>query len=168
MEANIFFSNEMSELSSSSSVLSVQELNALAGLVQLADGYGGDSGYGCGEYSLLSLPFRANSQGDTQADGSCSSIGTKLKYICNLCGENFTQKGSLGTHIRVIHEKIRKHKCCDCRRRFGQKGDLHRHINTVHEGKRNYKCVLCSCFFSRKFALKRHISRKHIQTHSVI
>jgi len=152
----------MSELSSSS-VLSLQELNAVAGLVQLADGYGSASGRGCIDSSLLTVPFPINLHGDTKLDESSVSIGAKLKYLCNLCGETFTQKGSLGTHIRVIHEKIRKHKCCDCGRRFGQKGDLHRHINTVHEGKRNYKCMLCSCFFSRKFALKRHVSRKHIQ-----
>lgn len=158
----------MSELSSSS-MLSLQELNAVAGLVQLSDGYGGASAYnqnhGCGGSPLLPLPLPLPLSFPDYCDPKADdpSFEPKMKYLCNLCGENFTQKGSLGTHIRVIHENIRKHKCCDCGRRFGQKGDLHRHINTVHEGKRNYKCMLCSCFFSRKFALKRHISRKHIQ-----
>ncbi len=89
------------------------------------------------------------------------------RYVCDECGEKFTQSGSLGTHIRVKHKNIRPFRCDrpGCRARpFGQRGDLNRHIASVHEGKKEHECMDCNELFSRRSALNRHRERKHLKS----
>ena len=55
-------------------------------------------------------------------------------HACPYCpGVAFGTKGTLTTHINVVHLKLRDHACPYCPGvAFGEKGTLTRHINEVH------------------------------------
>ena len=55
----------------------------------------------------------------------------------------FTLSQSMrGNHVRAIHKGIR-YSCEECGHQFTQKGDLARHKKSVHGIKRDYPCDLC-------------------------
>ena len=55
-----------------------------------------------------------------------------IKYSCNQCDYQATQKGHVKTHIQSVHEKI-KYSCNQCDYQATEKGSLKRHIQSVHE-----------------------------------
>ena len=49
--------------------------------------------------------------------------GTAEKCVCSECGDSFTQRCSLSTHIKRVHLGIRDdltHKCIDCDKSSGK------------------------------------------------
>ena len=56
----------------------------------------------------------------------------EIKFPCNQCPSNFTQKGSLKKHIQSVHEGV-KHQCNLCQYKATLKGDLKKQIKFVHK-----------------------------------
>ena len=50
-----------------------------------------------------------------------------VKFSCNLCDKQFTQKISLKRHIQSEHEGI-KYACNQCNKQFTQQGSLTTHV----------------------------------------
>lgn len=49
---------------------------------------------------------------------------------CNICDKFFV---CLSSHIRIVHQHVRKYQCEDCEKCFGKKSGLDRHVTTVHK-----------------------------------
>ena len=65
-------------------------------------------------------------------------------------------------HIRVVHEKIKDHKCEDCRRAFSSKRLLTYHTIKYHDyGGKMLNCIECPYETAVKDALNMHIRAKH-------
>ena len=73
----------------------------------------------------------------------------------------------LNTHILIVHEDNKPHKCCICDTRCRDERSLNMqiHVASVHEGKKPLKFNLCDKSFSVKSALKTHISLVHENIH---
>lgn len=79
---------------------------------------------------------------------------TKGPQQCSLCdGKVFV---NLRSHIQMVHQKVRQHKCTICEKAFGKKSGLDRHIITVHERLKCWACDLCEKSFGEKAQLMRH------------
>ncbi len=47
-----------------------------------------------------------------------NSESKKKQCVCDLCGKEFSDKGNLKTHIKNMHQPIKKEKCENCSRLF--------------------------------------------------
>jgi len=115
------------------------------------------------------------------ADQKCDQCGLvfvgRLKYdkhlreahksltICEQCGQHFTNKKYLRSHIVNVHtaDKDRPHVCKLCPKGFLTQTRLNDHVARSHEGIRPYTCRSPGC--TRAFTLgtvrKRHEKRDH-------
>ena len=62
----------------------------------------------------------------------------------------------LTSHLKIVHENKKHHKCDSCGKSFSVAGDLKRHINAVHDGQKDQKCDSCGISFSQSWYLKKH------------
>ncbi|CAB0029345.1 unnamed protein product [Trichogramma brassicae] len=83
---------------------------------------------------------------------------------CDICGNTYSQKGNLRTHINLVHNSQKSYECDVCRKKFSQKGNLQSHIDSVHH-KITYACDVCGKTFSLKIYLKKHINAIHNAIH---
>ena len=60
------------------------------------------------------------------------SVHKEIKYKCNECDNQFTQKGNLKTHQNSVHGGI-THKCKECDYQATQKGNFKKHEKSIHE-----------------------------------
>ena len=65
------------------------------------------------------------------------------------------------SHIRRIHDGIRKHKCDSCEKCFAHIGDLNRHKRNTHDGIKDYHCSFCDKSFTRAYFMKKHVTLIH-------
>ena len=83
-------------------------------------------------------------------------------YQCDVCGNRFSQSGSMQHHKRTLHGGERRHLChlCpQCGHTFTEARSLNRHIKSVHNKIKEYKCVICERCFSLKQGLDLHMMR---------
>ena len=86
--------------------------------------------------------------------------GTKIRYTCNQCDQDFKHEFSLKNHFIEVHENPFKQFQCDrCDKKYGRKGDLVKHIKDFHENIR-FPCNICQKTFSKK-NLPIHIRGVH-------
>ena len=85
----------------------------------------------------------------------------KINYKCDVCGQNFQTLGDLTTHMKSIHDQVKKHKCFQCGLSFFQNDTLTNHIESVHGESSIHKCELCEKSFYRSAGLERHIELFH-------
>uniref|UniRef100_A0A8C6M1P7 C2H2-type domain-containing protein n=1 Tax=Nothobranchius furzeri TaxID=105023 RepID=A0A8C6M1P7_NOTFU len=57
-------------------------------------------------------------------------------FACELCGQRFTQKGTLGRHMSV-HTGQKPFACELCEKRFSEKSSLIKHMR-VHTGQKPF------------------------------
>lgn len=53
-------------------------------------------------------------------------------HVCNMCGNTFTQKSSLDTHVMFTHSDLRPFKCSMCPFQTVQKAALKKHCSRAH------------------------------------
>ncbi len=80
-----------------------------------------------------------------------------LYYICETCGENFSELRLLRIHKRM-HAKEKRYVCnvLGCNYKTTQKYNLNRHMR-MHTGEKHFKCDTCQSFFTRKRNLDIHL-----------
>ena len=90
----------------------------------------------------------------------CKNVATwSLK--CPDCEVAFSQKCSLKTHVRIVHDKV-KQACPHCEKSFCQ-GSLKTHILAVHD-KIKFNCNFCKESYSEKKELWAHAKAVHLPT----
>ena len=86
------------------------------------------------------------------------SIHKKIKYPCDFCDYQGTQKYSLAKHIKAVHAK--DHEICQhCPYEAPSKPELRKHIDKHHPT--NFPCTLCDFKGSIAGDLKQHIQQSH-------
>ena len=87
------------------------------------------------------------------------------KFICDICGSQFSHKFTARKHMDSIHKKI-KHECETCHKTFTFKNTLYTHIKVVHQQKRSHECQFCKKKFGVKYSLTKHIETVHSENPS--
>ena len=77
------------------------------------------------------------------------------------CSANFSDRRTVLSHKRIVHEKCVKHHCVVCDKSFNTLGYLKAHQQNVHEEKKKYECELCKKIINGKLALDKHMRRVH-------
>merc|ERR1712000_369082 len=92
------------------------------------------------------------------------SVHLKVKFDCEFCDYQSTQKSHLKTHINTVHLKLKPFQCNECDQSFGQSGHLKRHVDSVHK-KIRFHCSFdgCNKSFSRKTQLNQHFKLHEAQ-----
>ena len=82
----------------------------------------------------------------------------KGKFNCELCYSKLSSNGSLGKHMRAVHEGV-KFCCEECKKWFSSKTNLRRHNNVFHPISKiaTYNCKQCFKPFNQKINLEVHM-----------
>ena len=90
-----------------------------------------------------------------------------MKYPCDQCEFQATNKGRLTYHIQTVHNhyerrKLKQYDCNydECQQQFTTRGNLKQHIESDHAGVR-YECGQCNKKFTSKIGLKKHLEAIH-------
>ncbi|XP_070505290.1 zinc finger protein 91-like [Chironomus tepperi] len=84
------------------------------------------------------------------------------KFICDICGSQFSYKFTARKHMESIHKKIR-YECEMCNKTFTSKNTLYTHIKVVHQKRLLHECQFCKKKFGVKYALTKHIEIVHTE-----
>ena len=119
--------------------------------------------------TLLEIPVKTN-----KLDLKGKDLVKQFK--CSLCDAEYTLKGNLKKHIKLIHDGER-FECTICENvSFTQKHTLTKHVESVHErklpfqeenkipvheGKKLFSCTVCNFGFQKQSALIRHVEAVH-------
>ena len=75
------------------------------------------------KYAVAISRNKKRTYADTQFSG-------KLRYNCLYCDRQYSSKGGLNTHIRVVHKKSCLYSCPKCYRTFSRKHHLTNHLES--------------------------------------
>ena len=86
-----------------------------------------------------------------------------VRFYCDQCDENFSQKSSLRRHIQSFHKSggDKEHLCNACGKKFARKLSLKLHVENVHLKTKNFECEFCGATFNMKHHLNNHRDSKH-------
>ena len=87
-----------------------------------------------------------------------------VRFYCDLCTENFSQKSSLRRHIQSFHKNggdNKIHLCNACGQKFSRKLSLKLHVENVHLKTKKFECEFCGATFNMKHHLNNHRDSKH-------
>ena len=62
----------------------------------------------------------------------------KSNHICPHCGKGYGLRRELEDHEKIVHLKIRPHKCEICEATFFRPKGLKIHVKNVHSGDERY------------------------------
>ena len=80
-------------------------------------------------------------------------FGGKKSLKCDVCDYSCSQKGTMKTHVSMVHEEKKPFKCDNCDYSCSLKSQLTRHVAAIHEGKKRFKCDICHYRFSEKVSM---------------
>lgn len=80
--------------------------------------------------------------------------GNSSQYVCDICWQQFSTKGTLKRH-RLIHLGVEPTPCEECGKLFYEKSALDCHLR-VHKGEKPLICDTCKKGFPNKSSLSRH------------
>ncbi|KAK3515492.1 hypothetical protein QTP70_023611 [Hemibagrus guttatus] len=86
-------------------------------------------------------------------------LQNKLRPICNICGNLFSEMSSLRRHMR-IHKGLKPYQCQLCGRCFRQGNQLKTHLR-IHTGEKPFSCSCCDASFAQKCQLVYHCRMHH-------
>ena len=106
----------------------------------------------------LTIP---NSDNDSSEVNKKELKKVKKSVTCDICGKSFSnQKFNLNRHKRNVHEGIR-FPCEQCGQQFTQKYTLKAHVLGVHERKKRFKCNQCDKAYLQAASLSQHKKKIH-------
>jgi len=114
---------------------------------------GGDETSAGGSQSANGAVYPAAALVNAKASFICA-VENRRKYLCRVCGKQFTQRGGLHIHMR-IHLGQKPFVCETCGAAFSQACNLKRHCRS-HTGERPHACLQCGKRFNRKWSLEKH------------
>lgn len=82
------------------------------------------------------------------------------KHICEVCHKGFCSPSDLKTHVRVVHENIRKFVCDICGQAFKVCSHLKYH-RRKHTGETPYECPHCGKRFHGPSHISDHVKKVH-------
>ena len=95
-------------------------------------------------------------------DYSCSKKSVFFPSCTNsICSYSFSQKSSLESHVKSVHDGKKIHKCSICDYRCSKESNLRRHLKSVHEGKKPHKFSICDYSCSQKVHMESHVESVH-------
>ncbi|XP_051543275.1 myoneurin-like [Myxocyprinus asiaticus] len=100
-----------------------------------------------------------NDSVDWAAEEEVKPLQDKLRPICNVCGNLFSELSSLRRHMR-IHKGIKPYQCQLCTRSFRQGNQLKTHMR-IHTGEKPFGCTSCEARFVQKCQLVSHCRMHH-------
>ena len=83
----------------------------------------------------------------------------RKRYICKVCGNEFTLQTNLNHHMQQVHEKV-KYDCLFCDYKASTKAARDIHVDSIHKGIL-LKCSECDYKASFPSNLTRHLKSKH-------
>jgi len=87
---------------------------------------------------------------------------SERKVKCGLCKHIATCKGTLNTHVKLVHQQTQNYPCTFCHKLFKQKCNLDNHIRT-HTRETPWKCDICHASFKRVHHYQTHLkSSSHL------
>uniref|UniRef100_A0A7S3E7Q7 C2H2-type domain-containing protein n=1 Tax=Rhodosorus marinus TaxID=101924 RepID=A0A7S3E7Q7_9RHOD len=81
--------------------------------------------------------------------------------VCQECELGFTKMFTYRSHIKCVHQKIKRYKCGECGKGFYFKKDLPKHQAAVHAKLKPFSCTTCGKSFAKKEHLQRHARTAH-------
>lgn len=82
-------------------------------------------------------------------------------YLCDVCGNRFSQQSNLKSHHKAIHLKEKRFDCMHCDKQYNRNRSLQQHIMSMHTGEKPHKCSECN----KEFVNREHL-KKHTRTHT--
>ena len=81
-----------------------------------------------------------------------------MYHQCDQCDKKFSEKGTLGDHVRQVHEGFR-YPCGDCDDTFDTRDKLKEHRNISHSTDDELQCKVCDKRLGSKSRLESHMLR---------
>ncbi|XP_052762553.1 zinc finger protein 37-like [Mya arenaria] len=85
----------------------------------------------------------------------CDGIGIQRQKQCKECGKSF-HPGKLQTHIKTVHQQLRRFQCKYCSYSGKNSTNLKHHL-LIHEGRKPNTCQDCGQSFTQPYQLTSHM-----------
>ncbi|XP_045119483.1 zinc finger protein 652-like [Portunus trituberculatus] len=82
------------------------------------------------------------------------------RNVCEVCGKGFCSPSDLKTHVRVVHDNVRKYVCDICGQAFKVCSHLKYH-RRKHTGEAPYECPHCGKCFHGPSHISDHVKKVH-------
>lgn len=81
--------------------------------------------------------------------------------MCKWCGKSFADWHGVMSHVKGVHEGVKRYGCEECGKRYAKMVDRDAHVRMKHLGMVDFECSACGSRFLRKGNLERHVQRRH-------
>ena len=98
----------------------------------------GICGATCKNYSGLAVHMGMNHKEVKRAYRKCLGKQRRARFVCTICGKKFGNKGALGNHTKMIHEKVES-SCTLCGKTFASYFGVRLHMWHRHKNQRHLK-----------------------------